>query len=278
MLRFNIVLREAGIEPSTVRLLRHQPILPNGIALIDQFHRDRVKLLAWQSVQSVKRRPHLSARYWTAFVGTPDGRSILEGVYEVVAREEVQQVSEDPLTGQLNPAGTCDRYTLAPIEQFELYSGRLMIDWGRGASGRRAWIQRADNQDKPITAILERPFEQPFPGYLAFRHTIGGLNLLSPNWAEALRRAKGVYLLSCPATGMLYTGSATGADGFWGRWQEYFLTGHGGNLGLVGHDTSKFAVTILQVSSSTETAEDIIADEQVWKTKLLSREFGLNRN
>lgn len=49
--------------------------------------------------------------------------------------------------------------------------------------------------------MLERTFEQPFPGYLAFQYTIGGLNLLSPSWVDALRRAKGVYLLSCPATG-----------------------------------------------------------------------------
>lgn len=84
--------------------------------------------------------------------------------------------------------------------------------------------------------------------------------------------------MSCPATGRLYTGSATGADGFWGRWQNYLLTGHGGNQGLLESDTRGFAVSILQVAGSTNTADDILVDEQVWKAKLLSREFGYNRN
>lgn len=278
MLRFNILLREARIEPSDVRLLRHQPVLPNGVALIDQFHRDRATLLEWQSVQSVQRRPHLAAPYWASFIGTPDGRSVLEGVYSAGPAAELTVDTLDPLTGKFNPAGTCDCYTLARLGELEPYAGRLMIEWGGGASGRRAWVQRADNQDKPITAILESAFEQPFPGYLAFQHTIGGLVRLSPSWADALRRARGVYLLSCPKTGRHYTGSATGAHGFWARWQEYFATGHGGNQGLADCDTRNFGVTILQVAGSTDTTEDILAHEQVWKAKLLSREFGFNRN
>jgi hypothetical protein len=241
-------------------------------------HRDRATLLAWQSMQSVQRRPHLAATHWAAFLGSPDGRTVLEGVYHAGAAVEVAEQTVDPLTGETIPAGNCDRYALTRIPEFEDYAGRLLVEWGGGASGKRAWVQRADNQDKPITALLERTFEQPFPGYIAFQHTIGGLDLLSPSWVDALRRAKGVYLLSCPITGRHYTGSATGAEGFWGRWQEYFATGHGSNQGLRDSDTSGFGVTILQVAGSTATADDILAEEQVWKAKLLSREFGFNRN
>ena len=67
-----MVLREANIDPSSVRLLRHYPVLPNGVVLIDQFHRDRGLLLTWQSVQAVQRRPHLAAPLWASFLGTPD--------------------------------------------------------------------------------------------------------------------------------------------------------------------------------------------------------------
>jgi hypothetical protein len=278
MLRFNMLLREADVDPSSVRLLRHQPVLPNGVVLIDQYHRDRSALLAWQSVQSRQRRPHLAGQIWVSFLGAPDGRAVLEGVYEVGPAEPIAEAVNDPLAGQTISGSTCDRYDLHLLNAFESYSGRLLVDWGGGPSGKRAWIQRADSQDKPITAILECRFEQPFPGYLAFQHTIGGLDSLSPTWINALRRAKGVYLLSCPQTGRHYTGSATGAEGFWGRWQEYFLTGHGGNQGLLDCDTGTFAVTILQVAGSTATSDDILADEQVWKSKLLSREFGFNRN
>jgi hypothetical protein len=278
MLRFNMLLREASIDPSSVRLLRHYPMLSNGVVLVDQFHRDRTSLLAWQSVQSIQRRPYLAAPVWASFLGTPDGRTIFEGLYSVGRPVTLSEPTVDPLEGETIRGGSCDHYDLALITEFEPYSGRLMVDWGGGASGKRAWVQRADNQDKAITAVLENAFEQPFPGYLAFQHAVGALNRLSPGWVDQLRRARGVYLLSCPATGRLYTGSATGLDGFWGRWQNYLLTGHGGNQGLVDCDTRTFAVSILQVAGSTTTAEDIVADEQLWKAKLLSREFGYNRN
>ena len=66
-----MLLREASFNPSSVRLLRHYPVLPNGVVLIGQFHRDRGLLLAWQSVQAVQRRPHLAAPLWASFLGTP---------------------------------------------------------------------------------------------------------------------------------------------------------------------------------------------------------------
>lgn len=273
-----MLLREANIDPSSARLLRHYPVLPNGVVLIDQYHRDRASLLAWQSVQAAQRRPHLAAPIWASFLGTTDGRTLLEGVYRVSLAEPLMQGRVDPLSGESNPRGACDRYDLERIDAFEPYSGRMQVDWGGGASGKRAWVQRAGNQDKPITAILECKFEQPFPGYLAFQQRVDALVRISPNWIDHLRRARGIYLLSCPDTGRLYTGSATGLDGFWGRWQNYLLTGHGGNHGLMDCDTTRFAVSILQVAGSTATADDILADEQVWKAKLLSREHGFNRN
>lgn len=278
MLRFNTLLHNAGIDPAGVRLLRHQPVLGNGLALIDKFHSDRAGLLAWQSIQSRQRRSHLAAPFWASFLGTPDGKTVFEGLYRVAEARPVDVVMTEPLTDALLPAGTCDHHVLETVPDFEPYAGKLLIEWGGGASGKRAWVQRAGNQDKPINAILECPFEQPFPGYLAFRHAIGGLASLTPNWIEHLRNARGVYLLCCLASGRLYVGSATGAGGFWGRWQDYRVTGHGGNQGLMGRDTGLFMVSILQVAGSSDTQDDIVALEQTWKDKLLTRAFGFNYN
>ena len=69
------------------------------------------------------------------------------------------------------------------------------MDAGGGASGKRAWLQRADNQDRPITALLEAAFEQAFPRYLTFRPTIGELNRLTPSWVRPFGGARGVYFL-----------------------------------------------------------------------------------
>jgi hypothetical protein len=84
--------------------------------------------------------------------------------------------------------------------------------------------------------------------------------------------------LSCPKTKQQYVGSATGEDGFWGRWQAYVQTGHGGNLGLRLRDPSDYRVSILEVAGSQASVNDILGMEQTWKAKLRSKEMGLNKN
>jgi len=54
--------------------------------------------------------------------------------------------------------------------------------------------------------------------------------------------------------------------------------GHGGNVGLKSRDPADYQVSILEVSGSTATVEEVLAAEQLWKAKLQSREMGLNRN
>ncbi|WP_064712724.1 hypothetical protein [Rhizobium bangladeshense] len=71
---------------------------------------------------------------------------------------------------------------------------------------------------------------------------------------------------------------ALGADGFLGRWREYFATGHGGNVGLKSRDPSDYRVSILETVGTGATIIDLLALEMRWKAKLLSREMGLNRN
>ena len=183
-----------------------------------------------------------------------------------------------PLDGCTASAGTLDRYAIARVTVFDPFAGRLFVDWGGGASGKRAWVQRAGIQDKPISALLENAIERPFPGYLAFGEALSALGDIPPAWIGRLSEVRGIYLLACPDAGWLYTGSATGADGFWARWAEYRTNGHGGNLGLKDVDTSKVNVAILQVAGSADSADDILAMEEVWKVKLQSRTFGRNRN
>lgn len=73
-------------------------------------------------------------------------------------------------------------------------------------------------------------------------------------------------------------GSATGEDGFLGRWLWYARDGHGGNVGLKSRELSDYQVSILEVSGSNATEKEIFATEGLWKRKLQSREMGLNKN
>lgn len=183
-----------------------------------------------------------------------------------------------PISGTFDEGGTVDRYPTRHLGVLAPYEGRLYIDWGGGSSGKRAWVQRAEAQDKLITELHLSASEEPFPGMLQLAKPVSQLADAPPGWIQRLSDARGIYLLACPRDGSLYVGSATAQGGFWSRWAEYRANGHGGNVALIGRDPSDFVVSILQVAGSADTAEDVLAAETLWKAKLQSRALGLNRN
>ena len=110
-----------------------------------------------------------------------------------------------------------------------------------------------------------------------FAHPVDELDLLPRSWREVLRSTCGVYLLT-DEEGQQYVGSAKGAEGFLGRWQSYREGRAGGNLGLASHAVGRFRVTVLRTFDPSTPDITIEAEESAWKTKLSTRERGLNRN
>ena len=152
----------------------------------------------------------------------------------------------------LDEPGSCDVYALTKQEALSEFAGKLLVEWGPGF---RAWVQHADKQDKPISE-LRRVFKEPdFPGVLNFLRPLSQIERVPQGWVDALKSSRGIYLLTCPRTKEQYVGSATGADGFWGRWQEYSANSHGGNLGLKSRDASDYQVSILEIAGSADTAD-----------------------
>ncbi|MGO9259103.1 MAG: hypothetical protein ACLQU1_22705 [Bryobacteraceae bacterium] len=119
--------------------------------------------------------------------------------------------------------------------------------------------------------------EPDFPGFLKFVAQFSTLDRLPAGWVQTLRSSGGVYLLTCPASGGQYVGSATGECGFWQRWQDCARSGHGGNVALESRNPSDYQVSVLQVAGTDATTVEIIAMEELWKKKLQSKEMGLNR-
>ena len=94
----------------------------------------------------------------------------------------------------------------------------------------------------------------------------------------ALSASRGVYLLTCPKTREQYVGSATGGDGFHGRWLSYARDGHGGNVGLKSRDPSDYQVSILEVRRRVLRDDAGRAGHgDALEGKLQSREMGLDR-
>jgi hypothetical protein len=227
----------------------------------------------YQSIQSFETRARLTVPYWASFLGTPSDETLFVGIYRVHDRRILEQDIPKPHVDGVDKAGTCDVYTLTREQVLGDLIGRLLIDWG---PGERSWIQRPDRRDKSITELRTGFKEPAFPGFLAFMSPLSSLDSLPNGWVVALQSCKGVYLLTCPKTKEQYVGSATGEEGFWGRWQTYVQSGHGGNIGLRMRESSDYQVSILEVAGTASTKEDIIRMEERWKSKLQSKEMGLN--
>lgn len=278
MLRFTDLLVNAGLEPARVRLLRHQTRAPSGRTPYVLWRDQLPAFEEYQSVQTLRNRASLAAPIWASFVVPPSGGTLFAGIYAAERDGLADADWIDPLFGV--PGATLtrddlDRYRTARTAYLEGYIGRLWIEWGAGA---RSWVQRPDRQNKPIVELTRQFREDVFPGYTHFLANISEINSLPVTWVSALRAARGVYLLTSAKTKEQYVGSATGDGGFFGRWANYAQDGHGGNIGLKSSEPSDYQVSILEVSGSAASHEEIVAIEQLWKRKLQSREMGLNRN
>jgi hypothetical protein len=273
---FNAILREAGFSLGDVILLRHQDQRATRGRTPYELWRDNTPAFdLYQSHQGTDGRSKFSrAGCWASFVATPNGETLFVGIYRANYRGLLDQDTPLPHCDAVDKAGTCDVYDLSLHDRLNDLIGKLYIDWGQGT---RAWVQRADRQNKPITELRTAFKEPEFPGFLNFVEQLSTLDRLPASWVETLRSSGGVYLLTCPSTGEQYVGSATGGCGFWQRWQEYARTGHGGNVALKSRTPSDYRVSILQVVGTDATAADVIAIEERWKKKLQSKEMGLNR-
>ena len=272
-LTFNSILEIIGIDPRDVRLLRHTPYRYFGRTLYTLWRDSHPDFLKYQSIQNVKARERLNSPYWASFVVTPTRSVMFVGLFKVERTGSWPEGSIDPVTN--DDVSGFDRYEQTLVEASASYIGRVFIDWGGSAV---TWAQRAHNQPKPILEITRVFQEEAFPGYTRFIANLSSVETLPLGWLAALRAARGIYLLTCPRTKEQYVGSASGEDGFLGRWLSYSRDGHGGNVALKSRDPSDYQVSILEVCGSSLTAEEINRTEAMWKAKLQSREMGLNRN
>lgn len=274
---FNSLLTQLGFSPANVILLRHQDNrAAPGRTPYELWRDDRPAFESYQSFQRIKDRAKFSrAPNWASFVGTADGGTMLVGIYAARYTGLLAKDTPQPYRDGVDLAGSCDVYDLRLDEASADLGGKLFVDWG---SGTRAWVQRAENQNKRIVELRPEFKEPDFPGFLNFIKPLSEVAKLPKTWAAILREAKGVYLLTCPNTKEQYIGSASGDEGFWHRWMDYVTNNHGGNIVLKSREYSDYRVSILEIAGSASNADEILRMESKWKAKLQSREMGLNRN
>jgi hypothetical protein len=278
MLKFRTLLRQEGIDPKEVQLVRHQDRGPTGTTPYSLMCDDPASFEHYQSIQG---REIFRRKLLASFVVTPSSETLFANLYSVGAPRRNSAPQTCPVRKTVIESGKCWIYALALDSRLSDFSKRIVIVWG---DGYRSWVQRADRQDKTVVE-LRREFQEPaFPSYLGFQKRIGEIAALYPTWQAALAAAKGVYLLVEEDKGRQYVGSATGEHGFLGRWLAYAKDGHGGNVLLKELGHKNYVVSILETAGSEMERSDILAREVFWKQKLGSRaerlgdEFGLNAN
>jgi hypothetical protein len=220
-----------------------------------------------------------------SFIGLPGTRARFVGVYSVVGEHSGR-------TGRL-PHGCPYRewrqgtyFDLRRQKGFEPLENRLVIDWGRGTL---AWHQRASN--KPVVELLPRGhLLGVFSDYSDLTLTHSELRYLyahseaNHEWQSRLSAVAGIYLVLATTTGRQYIGSASGAEGIWGRWAAYASDGHGGNeklRELIEKDPAypeAFNYSILQVLPRSLARAEVLDWEGRFKQKLGTLATGLNSN
>lgn len=278
ILNFSDVLKNVGLEPARVKLIRH--------SLADkEFKKCYEKDMVWEYTRVQAENFSNGYDYWCVFISGKSTTAKLFACYKVHGSiPDTQDVKPDgfPLEGWFQ--GQRMFYELEPVDLLKEYEGRLLIEWGKGAL---AWAQKGTNE-KPIVAIQDK---RVFSGYEDFVLTYDELKEIVKDptayesWHTALSSVNAIYLIVDRENGRQYVGSAYGKGGLLGRWSHYVDSLHGGNklmkelLCNYPERYTHFQFSVLQLLPKTATPDDVIHTETLWKKKLLTYEpFGMNAN
>ena len=272
MIRFNALLRDEGIAPADVKLVRHRDTRrPERLTPYQLWQAADGRFDLYQQLQ--QRPVFKGARFVASFVATPLNETLFVGMYENKGIGRAKPGLLDPISGK--DAGGLNFYDLVLSPKLADYRGRLIVEWG---PGYRSWVQLARRKEKPVVEIHRSASEPPFPGFLDFCGRLSSLAAVPVSWRAALSAVSGIYLFTHPDTGKQYVGSAQGVGGFWGRWEQYAASGHGGNKRMQDIPAADYQMSVLEVASSSASPDVLAKMEGRWKQKLLTRKFGLNAN
>lgn len=293
---FKDILRIAGIDPDlrdNVVLIRHRPFEPQLARVMPWLISERPEL--FETYQSVPGRPETALRrahYMASFLGLRPGTAHFVGLYRIGESRDVdlngfwtipenqslRGFGYEGFTEQYAAeVGTVRQFSFEPLEAYANWRGKLVIEF---PPPERSWFRLVDRNNFPVRAILEESaFSAPPPDWHEIDLSVAQLAVLPENWRARLSEWRGIYLIFDAQDGKSYVGSAYGRDNLLGRWLTYARDGHGGNRELRERDARSFRFTILERLAPDLPAEEVIARENSWKSRLHTRApFGLNAN
>ena len=201
ILNFSDVLKNVGLDPKDVKLIRH--------ALSDERFRECYKHgMAHEYTQHQKDGFSKGYSYWITFISDGGTYARLHSCYRVNGSV--------PDTPDVCPAGLPDCeameyrgemafFDLQYVDLLKEYEGKLVIDWGGSA---RMWHQKATTE-KPIVAI-ESKNQKPFVGFENLILSFDKLKEVVENdtdyelWQAAMAAVNAVYLIVDTKTGDVF--------------------------------------------------------------------------
>lgn len=246
-----------------------------------------------EEFQSFQRMPAFrKAKYMISFVAEPNNYAKFYGVYintQIKENEDLPIYSDKLRPFCLPQNRETDFFIdLKKDERFLKFEGRLIIDW----VVPRGWYNTyGEVKNKEVIKILPNNFVDEFPGLMNIRLSALELRKIILNieahskWYEALTRLQAVYLIMDKSTGNQYVGTTYGQNGLWQRWESYVKTGFtGGNIELENLKKNnpdfytELQFSILEVLSKNANQNECVKAESLWKDKLGTRAYGLNKN
>lgn len=279
MFSFFDLLKIYEVDPAEVRLVRHGN---KEINVLNTFLNETCKFTEYTAWQ--KAGKYGDSKYLAIFSPARSTTSLFLGLWKVKGVTENIDLKPRHL-GLLKKYSLperwfdkANRYDLKLTSKMTDLSQRLVVEWGRSTV---SWVQ---TKDKSVVTIKPPNSIGDFTSYDSVLLSYSDLQKLTDDtdsnasWVNALSSVNGVYLIKNKEDGRLYVGSAYGKGGIFSRWTSYAKTGHAGNKLLKGLDPEEFEFSVLEISPSTMSADDVIARENRWKECLGTRSFGLNDN
>ena len=288
-LQLNDLFANEKISLDDVLVMRHRPTEPALRKVLPWLAAERPEIFnAYQQTQSERAERALAkAKYLASFIGHEAGKAIFVGLYRVGKITplnygqywKVPAYKKMKLMGHRGFTGNRPKILWFDLKLLPFYSdwkGKLVIRW---PSPERAWFRWARRNRFPVDAILnESCFSRGMPDWSEISLTWDELKIIPSSWRDRLKEWRGVYLIYDAHEQKGYVGSAYGHENILGRWTNYLAQGHGGNKLLRKSQPKNLRFSILQRVSPDLAADEVVRFENSWKIRLLTREFGLNKN
>jgi hypothetical protein len=291
------LLEDEEIDPRRVIVLRHRPHERELNKVLPWLAADTPEIFnAFQQTQSPKleRAMHIleGDGYIASFIGQEPGKATFIGLYSIVGSrpltydqfwqvEAYKELKKHGMKGwesKVTGPSFVLWFDLALTGFYSQWKGKLIVKW---PSPERVWWRRAHlNSGIEVDAILEdSALDPPIKEWDELSLTWEQLRILPKRLQSKLNEWRGVYYIFDTSGNKGYVGSAYGENNLLGRWRNYADRGDGGNKLLLSREPHNFRFTILQLTSPTMPANDVIDLEMSWKRRLHTHApHGLNDN